>query len=171
MVYSIKSQPIHDSSFKFDNSEARIKSLTLSFYYSYGVKQLSLNVSKDELSFLNRLCRNKGIAITRPDTENGVVNFNGTDFFSKAMSILDNTPKFTPLDTNALDINQKRENKLILFLWDLVKKSFVPYTIYHDLFSTGSTPGILHRLPKVHKLTFPLDLRLDSAIKFSLSKN
>ena len=147
MVHSIKSQPIHDSSVKFDNSEARIKSLTLSFYYSYGVEQLSLNVSKDELSSLN-----KDLAITRPDKENGVVNLNGTDCFSKAMSILDNTPKFTPLDTNTLDIYQKRENKLILFLWDtLVKKGFVPDTIYHDLFSTGSTPGILHRLPKVHK--------------------
>ena len=104
MVHSIKSQPIHDSSVKFDNSEARIKSLTLSFYYSYGVEQLSLNVSKDELSSLNKLCRNKDLAITRPDKENGVVTLNGTDCFSKAMSILDNTPKFTPLDTNTLDI-------------------------------------------------------------------
>ena len=152
MVHSIKSQPIHDSSVKFDNSEARVKSLTLSFYYSYDVEKLSLNVSKDELSSLNKLCRDKDLAITRPDKEDGVVNLNGTDCFSKAMSILDNTPKFTPLDTNTLDIYQKRENKLILFLWDtLVKKGFVPDTIDHDLISTGSTPGILHRLPKVHK--------------------
>ena len=157
MVHSIKSQPIHDSSVKFDNSEARVKSLTLSFYYSYGVEKLSLNVSKDELSSLNKLCCDKDLAITRLDKENGVVNLNGTDCFSKAMSILDNTPKFTPLDTNTLDIYQKRENKLILFLWDtLVKKGFVPDTIDHDLFSTGSTPGILHRLPKVHKTDIPV---------------
>ena len=88
MVHSIKSQPIHDSSVKFDNSEARIKSLILSFYYSYGVEQLSLNVSKAELSSLNKLCHNKDLAITRPDKENGVVNLNGTDCFSKAMSII-----------------------------------------------------------------------------------
>ena len=158
MVHSIKSQPIHDSSVKFDNSEARInKSLTLSFYYSYGVEQLSLNVSKDELSSLNKLCRKKDLAITSPDKENGVANLNQTDCFSKAMYILDNTPKFTPLNTNTLDIYQKREHKLILFLWDtLVKKGFVPDTIYHDLFYTGSAPGILHRLPKVHKTDIPI---------------
>ena len=157
MVHSIKSQPIHDSSVKFDISEARVNSLMLSFYYSYGVEKLSLNVSKDELSSLTKVCRDKDLAITCLDKENGVVNLNGTDCFSKAMSILDNTPKCTPLDTNTLDVYQKRESTLILFLWDtLVKKGFVPDTIDHDLFSTGSTPSILHRLPKVHKTDIPV---------------
>ena len=115
------------------------------------------------------MCRNKDLATTRPDKESGVVYLNGTDCFSNAMSILD---KFTPLDTNILDIYQKRENKLIIFLWDtLVKKASSLILFIMICFLQVVLLAFYMDCLRFIKLTFPLDLHLDSAIKFSLSKN
>ena len=56
------------------------------------------------------------------------------------------------LNTDALDICLKRENKHICFLrGTLLKKDFIPYTVHRDLLPTCSTPGVLYGLPKVHK--------------------
>ena len=54
-------------------------------------------------------------------------------------------------------VNQaKRENKLIRFLRDkLLKEESISEPIYKELLYTGSTPGILYGLPKVHKDNCP----------------
>ena len=55
-----------------------------------------------------------------------------------------------------LGIGQKRKGKLIRFLRDtLQKQKFITDEVYRDLFPSGSTPGILHGLPKVHKDNCP----------------
>ena len=55
-----------------------------------------------------------------------------------------------------LDICQKREGKLIRFLRDtLQKQKSITDEVYRDLFTSGSTPGILYGLPKVHKDNCP----------------
>ena len=56
-----------------------------------------------------------------------------------------------------LEIGQKRENRLVRFLRDsLLKKKLISDSVYHDLFPTGSTPGILYGLPKVRKANCPV---------------
>ena len=61
------------------------------------------------------------------------------------------------LATNTLDIYQIRRISLFISLWDtLLKRGFILDTIYHELFSKGSTPGILYAPPKVHKTNTPV---------------
>ena len=55
-----------------------------------------------------------------------------------------------------LDLCLKRENKLIRFLRDkLLKQNSIPDDVYKELFPSGSTPGVLYGLPKVHKTNCP----------------
>ena len=55
-----------------------------------------------------------------------------------------------------LDLCAKRENKLIRFLRDkLLKDKVFSECVYRELLSTGSTPGVLYGLPKVHKENCP----------------
>ena len=152
LARSIKAMPLPDGSVNFDYIRTRLKSIALSSYYSYDPHQLPLNISKAELSVLNKLCRNKDLIINRPDKGNGVVILDRQDYVRKVTSILEDTSKFLLLDSDMLEICQKQENRLVRCLRDsLLKKKLISDSVYHDLFPTGSTPGILFGLPKVHK--------------------
>ena len=71
-------------------------------------------------------------------------------------SYISDASKFKKLDTEIIDLCLKRENKLIRFLRDkLLKQNNIPEEIYKELFPSGSTPGVLYGLPKVHKTNCP----------------
>ena len=55
----------------------------------------------------------------------------------------------------------------------LLKKGTIPYSIYCDLLPTGSTPGILYKLPKVHKTNIPVRAILSTvgAYNYKLARN
>ena len=76
LARSLKVILICNSFVDFDYVRTRLMSIALSCYYSYGLHQLPLNISKAELSALNKLCRNKDLISSRPDKGNGVVIFN-----------------------------------------------------------------------------------------------
>ena len=117
---------------------------------------MPLNVSKAEVVALNRLCKNRDIIIIRPDKGNGIVILNRSDYINKVLDILDDSSKFLQLNTDSLEICQKRENKLIRLLRDnLLKNKYITEEVYRELFPSGSTPGILYGLPKVHKPDCP----------------
>ncbi len=85
-----------------------------------------------------------------------MVILNKSDYISKVDSILSDCSKFKKLDSDALDLCIKRENKLIRFLRDkLLKDKVISQDIYNSLFTTGSNPGILYGLPKIHKDNCP----------------
>ena len=65
------------------------------------------------------------------------------DYVNNVMSIVDDKPKFLPLDVYALELCQKSEKKLVPFLRDiLLKKCHISNAVYHGLFPTGSTPSV-----------------------------
>ena len=137
-------------------SKVTIHIVALSAFYGYDSEQLPLNVSKAELSALNKLCKNKDIVIIRPDKGNGVVILNRPDYINKVETLLADSSKFKKLDCDMLNICQKREGKLIRFLRDtLQKQKSITDEVYRDLFTSGSTPGILYGLPRVHKDNCP----------------
>ena len=121
-------------------------------FYGYDSRQFPLNISKAELSALKKLSKDRDIVILRPDKGNGVVILNKADYIYKVETLLSDASKFKKLDCDMLDICAKRENKLIWFLRDkLWKEEAISEPIYKELLYTGSTPGILYGLPKVHK--------------------
>ena len=61
---------------------------------------------------------------------NGVVILNRDDFISKVEAILDDASKFKKLDTEALELCQKRENKL----YKSLKNKSIYQEVYCDLF-------------------------------------
>ena len=71
--------------------------------------------------------------------------------------------KVLRLDTDIREIRQRRENRLVRFLRDnVLKQRAITDEVYHQLFPTGSVPGILYGLPKVHKDNCPARPRLSS---------
>ena len=94
---------------------------------SIGRKCVPINV--------NQVTYDKNIVISRPDKGNGVVILNRDDYICKVNSILDDSSKFTRLDSDTLDVCLKREGKLVRFLRDTLQKRSLSLTRYIVNFS------------------------------------
>ena len=97
------------------------------------------------------LKEDKNIVLIKPDKENGVVTLNHSDYTSK----MDAT-KFKLLTPELIKATLNQENKLRNFLKELKRENVITNELYDKLCSTGSRPGILYGLPKVHKVNVPL---------------
>ena len=84
------------------------------------------------------------------------------------MNIFYDSSKFLPPSSDIFHLCLKRENRLVRFLRDtLLKKKCISEKVYRDLYPTGSTPGILYGLPKVHKTGCPVRPILSSIGTFN----
>ena len=138
LACSLKNRPIQNERVNFDYVKTKLKSIALSSFYGFDVHQMPLNISKAEIVALKKLCRNKDIIITRPDKGNGIVILNRADYINKVLAILDDTSKFSQLDTDILELCQKRENKLVRLLRDnLLKKKYITEEVYRESFPSG----------------------------------
>ena len=92
----------------------------------------------------------------KPDKGNGVVIIDRSDYYKKMDDILSDTNKFRKLDVDPITHSIRQENQVKNFLRELKKNGTISEIIYDNLFPSGSRPGILYGLPKVHKLGVPL---------------
>ena len=88
LAIHLKNKPIDKDGVSFDFVKTRLKSIALAACYGYDSQQLPHNISKAEISALNKLCRNKNIVIIRPDKGNGVVILNRVDYVNKVLTLL-----------------------------------------------------------------------------------
>ena len=78
------------------------------------------------------------------------------DYKKKVKDILSDCSKFTPVNEPIQKVLLQVEDKVNRLLTKLKKCAAISHGTYIDLFVSGSTPGILYGLPKVHKLLTPL---------------
>ena len=124
----------------------------------FEIKQVSniseKNFSKEELKALDNSVKNKDIVIQKVDKGNNVVILNRSDCISKLSKILENTSKFKRVnvkqaeDSNHLIYMAKR---MISVLKSLEHQGETSEKERNDLYSSGSKPGVLYGLAKIHK--------------------
>jgi hypothetical protein len=150
--------------------KTKLKDIALSGYRSYLPPQSCF--SKQEFKTLKDLQKDDTIVIIKPDKGNGIVVLDRTDYISKMHDILSDENKFVPMIDDPVKTTIKREDKVQTFLKRLKNNGVISEEIYKKLVPTGSRPGILYGLPKIHKHGIPLRPIL-SAIKshsYSLAK-
>lgn len=103
---------------------------------------------------LQNLKDDGNIVITRPDKGKGIVILNKNDYYNKISSILSDSSKFKLLHVDLPSHLLKLEDKLNRILRPL--KETINETIYNSILASGSRPGYLYGLPKVHKIGTPL---------------
>jgi len=106
------------------------------------------------LSPLQTLKNDNSIVITKPDKGRGVVIVNKCDYKQKLMDILNDQIKFKRISTEISTHLLYLEGKLNRLLRTI--KSSISLNTYNSLLSSGSRPGVLYGLPKVHKPNIPL---------------
>ena len=111
-------------------------------------------VNESRMKTLKDLKEDSSIHITKPDKGRGVVILDKTEYESKMNDILLDTTKFKLLNVDIATHIVKLEDKLNRILRG-IKDSIGDFT-YSDLYASGSKPGYMYGLPKVHKPGNPL---------------
>ena len=111
--------------------------------------------NKENTDFLLNLKADNNIIISRPDKGKGVVIMDKADYNRKVNEILKDHSKFKLLTSEVFTHILKLEDKLNRLLRSIKDKVLDKQT-YDWLFASGSQPGILYGLPKIHKLGTPI---------------
>ena len=82
--------------------------------------------------------------------------YNKADYNGKIMEILNDYTKFEKVKDNTLATILRCEDKLNRFLRKLKSDDVISGELYRNLFASGSQPGVMYGLPKVHKPQCPL---------------
>jgi len=106
------------------------------------------------LSPLQTLKNDNTIVITKPDKGRGVVILNKCDYEQKLMDILSDKTKVKQITTKISTHLLYLEDKLNRLLRTI--KASININTYNSLMTSGSRPGVLYGLPKVHKPNIPL---------------
>ena len=102
---------------------------------------------KMKLMHVNPLPKNKFICICKPDKGNGIVVIDKCDYVNKLPNLLSDQSIFVELTDNpTLD----RERKLQVHLYYLKCRGALDLPTYNKLRPSGSKPGRIYGLPKVH---------------------
>ena len=92
------------------------------------------------------------IIITKPDKGNGVVIISRHDYLNKMKHLISDTTKFKELRHNP---TKSREESLSTYLRKLRKDKIIDDATFYKILPSGSSPGVLYGLPKVHKTGCP----------------
>ena len=149
-----------------------IKNVAFSTYYSFNPSKVQQNLSSDDLESLKCLAKNKDVIITRPDKGQGVVLLDKTDYIDKVLHILSDCTKFVEIKDACLPLILKAEDRLNRLLRKFKELKIISDVIYSTLYASGSVPGILYGLPKVHKPGLPMRPILSAigTLNYNISK-
>ena len=116
--------------------------------------------SKINRSFHNTcklLSNDKDIKVCKYDKGNGIVILDSTQYFNKLDDIVYDSSKFeiVPVDRNKKHPVIKREEHIARFLKSNLKVH-MPENVYDKLVPSGSSPGKIYGMVKVHKKDYPL---------------
>ena len=111
-------------------------------------------MKKGDIQILKNLAANKDVIVTKPDKGRGVVVLNRSDYINSMESIISDTSKFKPIEEPMDKFTLRIEDKINRFLLKIKNMKKITSEVYDKLRSTGSSPGILYGLPKIHKPDF-----------------
>ena len=139
-----------------DRFKDRLKELVLHSFESFNPKNIAKNLTKEAWFALKNLANDPTIIICKPDKGNGIVLLHKADYEAKILALLQDQAKFQPLTADPYTLTIKRELKLQRALKSLKSKRILSEECYTHLSPSGSKPGILYGLPKVHKHNVPI---------------
>jgi len=149
---TIKNCDIYNNN--FNNVTNNITTIANNTFRKFSQQSRQTHDSKDFLSPLQSLQKDNTIIITKPDKGRGVVILNKCDYKQKMMAILNDHTKFKRITAEVSTHLLYLEDKLNRLLRTI--KSSISVSTYNLLMTSGSRPGTLYGLPKVHKANIPL---------------
>ena len=137
----------------FSDFSQKLKFIAQKYFSKFKIyKSFSPVISKDDIQQLKEFSNNQEVIVCKPDKGKAVVVLNRSDYDNSMQSLISNRSKFEILDSDSFTYTQKIETKINNFLRKV--KELIGDELYKKLYVTGSGPGVLYGLPKIHKLDF-----------------
>ena len=156
LITSISSLPLPPR-FRFCDVKQRLRTIAYNYYHSFKPSKVFSSVfSKGDLAILKEFAADSSIVVTRPDKGRGVVILDKDDYMKKVKDILSDCSKFSLIKEPIHKVLLQVEDKVNRLLVKLKKSAAITAEVYNELYVSGSTPGVVYGLPKIHKLTTPL---------------
>ncbi|KAG1682668.1 hypothetical protein GQR58_010742 [Nymphon striatum] len=154
LLTNLKSRNVLSSD-SFTDASKQIQTIALKYFHNFKpFKIFSPIFSNDDYRILRSLSTDKSIIISKPDKGRGVVLVNKDTYINRMTDIISDPSKFSPINEPILKFSMKIEDKINNFLRKIKNLNLIPEELYKLLFVTGSGPGILYGLPKIHKPDF-----------------
>ena len=134
--------------------KSSLKSIVFKNYYSFRPHVNSLQ--KKFLATLKKLKSDPNIVVLKSDKGNAIVILNKQDYHSKMNNILSDTSKFKLITDDLFNVLITKEDKINRLLSKLKKGKEISDCEFSQMYATGTLPGILYGLPKIHKNCTPL---------------
>ena len=140
---------------KYPDLMEQIRAVSKKYFYNFkSYKVFSAIFNKQDLSILKDFSRNSDIIVTKPDKGKGVVIINKTDYINSMNTIVSDKTKFEEIKTPMKTFALKMEDKVNNILRKLKSLKLMSEDTYKALYASGTAPGILYGLPKIHKKDF-----------------
>lgn len=138
----------------------RFHAVAIKYFYNFkSCKVFSAIFSKSDISLLRTFSNNKNIIVCKPDKGRGVVVVDRDVYCRKMQHLISDNTKFEQLLEPIDKYTRKIEDKVNNFLRKIKNKLTIPADTISSLFASGSAPGILYGLPKIHKPDFATKLQ------------
>ena len=155
LFQSISSLPL-PSRFDFQDVRQKIRTVSYKFYNTFrSSKVFSPIFSRSDVKLLKDFASDTSIIVTRPDKGKGVVILDREHYVEKVTHLLSDRSKFCLIKDPLHKLLLSVEDKVNRLLTKLKKSYTISDTTYNELHASGSTPGILYGLPKIHKPNVP----------------
>ena len=129
---------------------------TISFFKDSEKENHTLFTESD-YKILKKLKKETNIIISKPDKGRGIVIMNKQDYVEKMNTILNDVSTFCKMrHSDPFKNNLLLEDKLNRFLKKMLDNNYIYEEEYRKLYASGSNPGIMYGLPKIHKTNIPL---------------
>ena len=122
-------------------------------------------IEKDDIEILKSLKSESSIIISRPDEGRGVVIQDKNSYIEKMEVILEDRSKFHRVEGDIHKIIMSLEEKLNRIIRPL--RDQIGAATYDYVRASGSLPGVMYGLVKVHKPNFPIRPIISSINTFS----
>ena len=157
MFNSLKKHKVYNSD-RSPPLKTSLQSIANHFFYKFKpFKVFSPIIHKSDINILKDLSKDSNISICRPDKGNGVVIMNKNDYINKVQTILQDQTKFKIIDNiDPLVYTLRLEDRINKTLNKFNKLGVINDSTKRELSASGTHPGILYGLPKIHKPNTPI---------------
>ncbi|KAG1651055.1 hypothetical protein GQR58_027516 [Nymphon striatum] len=143
---------------KFKDVSKKVKEIANRHFHVFNPRKVfSSIVSHKDLKLLKQFGSNKDIVICKPDKGRAVVILNKTQYIKSVTESISNPSKFQQIFEPIEQFTTRIEDRINRFFLKLKKLDLISNDSYRKLFASGTGPGILYGLPKIHKSNFSVN--------------
>ena len=145
---SVKSLTDHEIFYK------KLKFIAQKFFYGFKSSKVFSIFTKEDIMKIKQFSKNQNIVVAQPDKGKGIVLLDKPHYIAGLSKIVADQEKFELITDDICRVSWLLEDRINSFLLKLKNLHHLSSVLYNQLHVSGSGPGTLYGLAKIHKMAF-----------------